>query len=49
MLAASAGKASLLQKAAAEMAGNSNLWNISFIRDEAKLQVWNPNLDLFPN
>lgn len=31
------------------MAGNPNLWNISFIRNEVKLQVWNLNLDLFPN
>lgn len=48
-LAASAGTASVLQQASGEMAGNPTLWNISFIRDEAKLQVWNPNLNLFPN
>lgn len=48
-LAASAGTASVLQQAFGKRAGNPNLWNISFIRDEARLQVWNPNLNLFPN
>lgn len=48
-LAAPAGTASLLQQASGGMAGNPNLWNVSVIGDEAKLQVWNPNLNLFPN
>lgn len=48
-LAASTGTASVLQQASGETAGNPNLWNISIVRDEAKLQVWNPNLNLFPN
>lgn len=48
-LAASAGTASLLQHASGGTAGNPNLWNISVMRDEAKLQVWNPDLSLFPN
>lgn len=48
-LAASAGTASLLQHPSGGTTENPNLWNISVIRDEAELQVWNPNLNLFPN
>lgn len=48
-LAAPAGTASLLHHPSGGTDGNPNLWNISVIRDEAELQVWNPNLNLFPN
>lgn len=48
-LAASTGTASFLQHTSGGMTGSQTLWNISVIRDEAKLQVWNPNRSLFPN
>ena len=48
-LADSSGAASLWRHAAGGTAGKPDLWNVSEIGDEAKLQVWNPKRNLSPN